>query len=461
MKFSVCLRAAVALSVAALAAAQEEQITESLDTVTQEDALTRLNTQPCSCDCCQVIRNPPGEQIVDANGTKLQFTCSYPFAGAASAQSEACGATCYAEPSDQEKTLFSVKGATDTQRFCNFYCRPTYGAPGSGCMRLNNAEMSIVAVGSGNGKKVHWATGRLNTTGDKELSSDVINDMTQQAKATLEQAKQAADAAALDQDVVYDMRKIIGERLRAEAGAHVARGFAAAQHVVANEYGAKRAMMLTKKVSTALRGWDQKIATDVFDTRSSTRDAKDAATAARGMYREVRKTYQEIINSAEEMAVAEIKKQTKAAAKREAEAQVVLQGWDKPANYAKTLAVKAADPYLKQMMDAITRQSEYESYAQGLLGQAKGAKASAQALQSHVNAELAQGNRIQAAKDENKVQGLIAKSKGLEAEAHKFWNVADAARKVIPEWQIAGTNAAWRTAWEFNLALTTAPPEDQ
>eukprot|EP00746_Dinoflagellata_sp_MGD_P006141 gnl/MRDRNA2_/MRDRNA2_111962_c0_seq1.p1 gnl/MRDRNA2_/MRDRNA2_111962_c0~~gnl/MRDRNA2_/MRDRNA2_111962_c0_seq1.p1 ORF type:complete len:304 (+),score=93.72 gnl/MRDRNA2_/MRDRNA2_111962_c0_seq1:31-912(+) len=267
------------------------------------------------------------------------------------------------------------------------------------------------------------------------------------------------DEAVEDQSahVRWDIRKVIAQRLRAEAGANMARAAATEQRVHADKYVVtkdKEMALYVQKVLTPVAGKGQEAQ---VATESEAKTAAEEAALAQTHLTEAQVDSQTVVEETKKLVKAEIMKQAKAAAKQEAEADAYMAAWDKPDNWGKTLAVKAAAPYLTEMVNAITRTSEYDGFSRGLLSQAKSAQSQAQGLILHANQMKAQGDLLGSATEEKKVKLLIGKAKSLEEEANKFWKIADDTRKTIPEWQMGGNMAAARAAWEFKVSFTPAP----
>lgn len=401
----------------------------------------------CTCGCCEVQSAVPAEVVeADHPGTRPHtWTCSHPEV----ALDAKCPGTCQMPPADRRMGLNAVKEAIDYARYCPMYCKPVYGGVGSKCEALELGDLEKMQTKDGNGKNVLWNTNMYAGPKGLQFGGDGSSDA-----ASAESAKEAAEAAQTDKEVVADMRRLIAERLRAEGGAHMSRGAAVAQHIAGAEYMTTRNMMLSKKVDGAVRAFKGKIDTALEDAEADADEASEEDRAAQGVAALAKTEAERVMLEAKELTIAEVKRRIAGPAKREADAQVILRAWDKPPNYPTVLGTKAADPYLRAMVDAITRVSEYNGYAKGLLGQSRGAASKAAALTTRANLEEAHGDKVNAAKDRFEIRGLMSQAKSLESEARKFWKIADLARSSIGEWQIAGTKAAARTAWEYTLAIS-------
>jgi len=270
-------------------------------------------------------------------------------------------------------------------------------------------------------------------------------------------AEEGAAAAAVKENVVYDMRKVISERLRTESAANIARAAAAESWSKSNRDRAERATQETDKVQLALAATAGSAgATQTAAAIAAKEAALDAAGARRALA-QAQADAKVAGDQAAAMTVEGIPAAVAAAAKEEAEAKAVLYGWDKPPNWDKVIALTSADKYLKQMSKAIWRAAEYNGYARGILGKAAGARKKATAIARQANQYEALGDLSQAKFLRFQIKGLIGSSKGLEAKAKKFWQVADDAQKSVGEWQQAGMLAANYKGWEFHQYFTPPP----
>lgn len=273
-----------------------------------------------------------------------------------------------------------------------------------------------------------------------------------------EVAKQSA--AATSTHIKFDLRKVIAARLRGEAGADMARAAATEARIKSDEYASIQAAEKAKKIELAMVTKKDKGAEAQVATQAEAETAAEEAAVANAALEEGNVAAQVAVAETKKLVAEEVKKQAAAAAKAQAESTAYIRAWDKPKNWGKTLAARAAYPYLKAMSGAVLRVSEYEDFAKGMLGQAKAAQNQAQTLNLHVQQFVAQGDTLGAATEENKVKLLLGKAKMLETEANKFWNIADETRKTIPEFQNGGRMAAARAAWEFKVSFTPPPEEE-
>jgi len=400
---------------------------------------------PCSCDCCQVMPRQPDEIVQLANNVTLEHKCAPP-----EVKTDLCPDQC--EASNADVTLRSSVAEMDYMRYCAYKCKPVTVTPGSSCVRLNFQEISQAAEESGNGNSdAPFLVMKSNAKSTWETATE------QAAVKVLQEAKKAKQVSDMNQEVVWDMRNLISQRLRAEAGSAMARGSAAAARTQANEHAAERVATLAARVTSAVQPRGAEVEGATVGVAAEAEAAIASGAKSQLILKKAQAEASNLIADAKRLAVAEVKKQAAVAARQEAKAYATIQGWDKPSNWGKALAVRASEPYMQAMVSAVTRVSEYEGFARNLLGQAKGSQAKAQTLSAHANLMGAHGDKLGAATEWNQVKQLISKSEALQSQAQRFWLIADNTRKTIPEWQGAGAMAASRNAFEFEHSFTPSP----
>lgn len=413
--------------------------------------INKAEMQPCSCDCCMVAKRYKSEEVSFSDGTKLESKCVPP---AKDQENPYCTQTCKASEADSVITA-AVQTMDDT-RYCNYKCKPVTNAPGDKCIRLTAKENEMVEDDTGNGddgNKIYAADVALER--DAGTTAATVGGGAAAPAAAAADSSEGADNSA---HVRWDIRKVIAQRLRAEAGADMARAAATEQRIHSDVYVINKDKDMAEYVQKVLTPVEGKGQEAQVATEAEAKTAGEERAIALTHFREAQVDAKTVVEETKKLVKIEIKKQAMAAAKQEAEADAYMQAWDKPDNWGKTLAVRAAAPYLQEMVNAITRVSEYDGFSHGLLSQAQGAQSQAQKLVQHANLLKAQGDLLGSATEEKKIKLLINKAKTLEEEANKFWKVADDTRKTIPEWQMGGNMAAARAAWEFKNFFT--PPPD-
>lgn len=414
-------------------------------------ALNDAIMSACSCDCCSVAERLPDEQVKFANGETLSMTCIPPPANQGT---DMCPST-ECKASNADAVLTASVETMDYQRFCAYKCKPSTMTPGTLCIRLPALEAAQTVDESGNGNADVNIFAPV-IKGKQGWGQDDGGGAAAASSAESDEAK-AAKAKEVAEHVEYDRRKIISEKYRAEAGADMARAAAAEARAKADAYSAMRNNEKVQRVQAALAiTQNTGSQTEVEAATHASSSAEEAATVSADVA-EARALAATVVTEAKAMAVAEIKKQAAAAAKQEAEADAYLWAWDKPKNWGKVLGAREADKYLKEMVTATQRVSEYEGYAKGLLGKAKAMQGKIMALSPEANQYEAQGDHMGAAVIRHEIDGLMSGWKGLEAEANKYWRIADDTRKTIPDWNLAASKAAARKNWEFGITFTPPP----
>lgn len=390
------------------------------------------------------------------DGTTLTRKCVAP---PAQFDTTVCGTTC--NPSEADIVLTSVKESMDTSRFCTFLCRPATKTVGTVCnpMQAKNIANSFTMDGNGNADtkafmpllnaEESWGAGpsnaRLESARNKQLEDK------NKAKS-LEGNGQS--------EVKFDIRKVISMRKRAEAAGNIGRAAAAEAAVKANREKAQHMKTKVDRVLTALSESAGAGGAAEVEAGQAATDAAVDASDARASLAEARVVAKTIANQAKQLAIEEIKKAVAPAAKKESEADAFRYGWDKPPNWDKVVAQTMANPYLQQMVAATWRANEYESYAKGILGQAKAAQAKAKLVKNQANQYAAAGDTMQAKMMDVEVKNLIGKSHNLEAQAEAEWKKANAIQMSSAEWQQAGVLAAGHAKWAWSNYFTPPPPMD-
>lgn len=410
---------------------------------------------PCSCDCCLVAARQPADQVALSDGRLLTRKCVAP---PPEYQTEVCTSTC--TPSSSDVLLTASKNEMDYSRFCNYKCRPSGKTIGTICETLGSKEIQSVfnLDGNGNGDTSAFLPADGGLTPDPTWGGDNVAKVSASANNQNQAAKASEEAAKkVKEHVEYNMRKVISERYRSEAAANTARAASEEAWSKANRDRAKHAAEEAAKVQTAVdatsgAAGENEVAASTAAAAAST-DAGDTARALITIRTQAVNAAKEAVAMAKDM----IPPLVAAAAKQEGEANAFRFGWDKPPNWDKVIAVAMSEPYLKAMVGATWRASEYNSFARGVLGQAKAARSKAASLNRQANQYQAMGDNIQAKLLRHEVQGLIGQSAGLEASAQGYWNTANSAQNSIGEWQQAGNLAANHAGWAWHLTFTPAP----
>jgi len=462
---------AAAPSPAADGAGDDEQEGDSMSPDSLISSAMQTGT-PCSCDCCQVQKMLPMQFVPQPSGEKITSQCwkASSDMGAGSDAVDEGGGICPAQCQlgSDNKILTSPKGQIDYNRYCNYNCQPVTDAVGTACIQFGSEHYRDAANSEGgNGKEVYpvpvmGLNSGMEKADPREATSGGPADEAAPGEAEAaapkpaapppspeEKAKAEAAAKAAKLQIVYDMRKLISERLRSEAGASVAAGAAAAERVRINEWTAKKNAGLLKKLRTRLAQTAGKVEEGVAGVEADTNAAADAERQTKVALASGRMFATKMVLETRTLADAAIKAAVEPCSAMAARNRAEAKGLDKPEDWVKVVAARAANPYQKAVTDAVSRVAEYKNLADGIMGQAYGAQKQANTLISHVNVLEAHGDVIGATIEKKQVTNLLARAKGLQETARGYWKTADDTRKTIPKWQMAAAQAAAYSAWEY------------
>lgn len=434
---------------------------------------------PCTCDCCQVAERSPNEVEVLSSGRPWRYQCASP-----STNSARCPAKCSVP--NNEVVFWSAKLAIDYPRHCMSKCKPVLQTVGTKCVRLSIEETELAVSRDGNGRQ--YLPGRLPDTsrfgaerghgtlasGSGGYSNAGTGGVRPAAVETTfpppekpawqkevelkrQQREDTAKAAEREKEeqfqVTLDMRKLVAERLRAEAGAAMAQGAAAGERVRLIEHAVKRNSALVKQVQKAIEPVESGIDASKAAADASATMAEESAREAEMIFRRATASVRPLLSETARLTRLMIEQQTVQAAKQEAKAYASRVGWDKPDNYVKVLSNRAEEPYMRAMVSAVQRVSQYEAYAKTLSEQARVARVEAADLTSRAKEMEAEGETFGVISERRQAQSLLRKSEQLEEEATKMHQIVDETRQKVTEYQAAGVKAGAYVAWRFQQAM--------
>jgi len=419
---------------------------------------------PCSCDCCQVSKLLPTDFVPQQSGGAITSICAKP-----SVQEEYEDPTCPSQcaQDNSEGIIHAAKGELDYARWCHYSCQPLSDAEGAQCVQFPKSVIDQATSDGGNGKEVHLppvmgvgsgmgfadahhaAEEKKKKAGAAE--SDVADDKDPEKKAAEEasssEEKEGEEPAKLK--VKYDMRQLVAERLRSEAGAMVSAGASSAEQVRLNLFDTKHAAEEAAKVGVS----NNKVASTLEGDVTGVESAKDTAEESE---RKVRKALKKGHNFAagmmkdiSDLATAAIKKAISPYVDAEAGYRATGKHLDMPDDWVKVVSARAANPYQAAVTTAVQRTDEYKRAADKLHAKAVDAQQQANFLMPHVNMMQAQGDTVGAAVEKRHAEDLVNRAHDLQAEAQGYWNKASQARATIPGWQEAAQKAAAYAAWEY------------
>jgi len=365
--------------------------------------------------------------------------------------------------------LRTAQGPVDYQRFCNYNCRPETDAIGSPCKVFDKEWYEKAQTKEGNGKEVHpepilgigsdWFTksgpdvytGGVGVRGGLPKGTYGAAGPGAEGEAAAPEQK-APELQKQDEKVAitYDLRKIISERMRSEAGASTAAAVAAGERVRINRWQAKKKtdslINLRRKAAVGAGKVEEHAAG--FEVHR--REAEKFETQTRKKLAEGRMLATNMMAQVRKLADAAIEKAVAPCAQQAARDRAKAKGLDKPPDWVKVVAARAANPYQKAVTDAVQRTAEYKNLADSQMNQAYGAQKQANTLIAHVNTLEAQGDAIGAAIERKQASDLLTKAKSLANAAAGNWKTAQKTRLTIPKWQMAAQQAAAYASWEYS-----------
>jgi hypothetical protein len=257
--------------------------------------------------------------------------------------------------------------------------------------------------------------------------------------------------------VLWDYRKLVAERLRAETGADVTHAAGAGESIRLNDAALDRNMAMVKKVAKAMEkvpsGLDEASSKAAGDADVSGDDAAAAKIAIRAAKSLVGPT----LRGTRDLAIAALEKEVGPLSVQEAQAYARRAHWDKPDTWGRIISGRAANPYTQAMTDASLRGAEYETYSTKLFQEAKALKTQANSLIPIAVAEKKDGQLAAALRTKNRMMLLTEQSLDVEKEAKHYEGVSKTAWESIPEWQKAAY-AASAFVWS-NYAFKDEKPE--
>lgn len=380
----------------------------------------------CICDCCMTQERLPNE---------LKYGLTHKCVPSAEGPTDSCPVQC--DPSSSDVILTAAHGITDYPRYCMLKCVPLAPLVGSTCRRQTQEEKEKSMDSSGNGSSNVGTPFSISTT-----------ESTVESEAAVEAKKQLA--AERDPSEVQRVRiKVIGESKRAQAAAsmsHAASSLSRAHDESSRiEVSSSHVLHAASQV-TPMNNFG--VAAEM-DVKNEVNKADENAHRSIKVSGAAELLSKEQAKKAEEESISAIRTSVHDFAAREANADAQRFAWDRPENWPRVLAVRAANPYLEAMVAAIQRVSEYEAVAKGLFGKAKGEQEKAQKLTTLANVHESEGDNLGASKIRNEIDILLASATGHSAEAEKNVKIAENTRKTIPEFQDGGRAAALYTAFQY------------
>lgn len=422
----------------------------------------------CSCDCCQVTKLLPSHFVNRPGGQQVTSTCAKAQGAPDGIENPTCPTQCAADKDN--KNLAAAPGPMDYMRFCNYNCRPVADMEGAQCIQLSNRlTKRVKASESGNGKDLFTepvlgfgsglgfggATGVAKAGGDgkdkgKSNGNGNGNGNGQGGNKGSGGASGGNEEAKLK--VVYDMRKLVAERLRSEAGAAVSAGASSAEAVRLNTYNTKQATKKLKKISAQTIALAGSLEGGVTGVEGAKQTAEEAERKTGNMLKQGHNFAASMMKKVKKLTEAAIKKAIAPCVQTAADNIAEGKNLDKPKNWDRVVAARAANPYMAAVTAAVQRTAEYRRLSEATHAKALAAQLQANALMPHINVMEAQGDKLQAVVDRNKAKNLLKSAQALQAEAQGYWNTAQNTNNQISKWQAAATQAAAYAAWDYKAS---------
>mmetsp|Transcript_81185 Transcript_81185/g.126597 ORF Transcript_81185/g.126597 Transcript_81185/m.126597 type:complete len:499 (+) Transcript_81185:70-1566(+) len=425
----------------------------------------------CSCDCCQVQKLLPIDVQPVANGQTITSTCSKSVGnalvdGQVSAEgSDMCPEFCQIPNSNE--VIFSNEGEVDYNRYCGYNCQPVSDAQGTACVQLSKNSYEEAQNSDGNGNELNLPPVLGIGSGYQTLPPSFVTGAVSSAGASWStvtggdaegigsgggvgtgtaQGSQKPENAA---EVVYDMRKLIAERLRSEAGAAVAQAASSAERVRINNFKAKQDVSNLEELSkdvTKMAGTVDQSTSGVEKQKAAAEEseikAKQAIVEGSTLASQILKTTRRLADEA-------IKKEVTPYAVLAERSRAEAKGLDKPVGWENVVAARAANPYQVAVSAAVQRADEYKLLADSSMDKAFSAQKEANDLIPHANALEANGDPLGASIERKQATNLLARARQIAGDATVAQTIAENVRVTIPKWQNAAAQAATYAAWEY------------
>jgi len=280
----------------------------------------------------------------------------------------------------------------------------------------------------------------------------------EQKQEQRQEAVVAAERAKQQQfQVTWDMRKLVAERLRAEAGAAMAQGASSGERVRLNNHAVRRNAALMNQVKVAVEPLESGLAKNLALADTGAANAMEAAREVEEVFKNSRAQVRTLLSQTEQLSRQMIQQQTIVAAREEAQAYAKRSGWDKPDNYERILSNRAAEPFNRAMATSVQRVTDYLAAADRVSNAAKAEEEEAADLESQAAKMEKRGELFGSIAKRHQAQGMLRKSKDNHDQAYKFQEVADETRGNVYEIQKAGVEAGAYAAWTYHQSHSIPP----
>lgn len=451
----------------------DRQISAGSDAMAQGD-FTPNPMAACSCDCCESTKLKPHDFVTTSAGELITSICAKHAEPPGEEESETCPAQCAS--AEDGAILHAAKGESlDYSRYCHYSCRPMSDALGSKCVMYDKELASQASTEGGNGKEIFPAPldgvgsglgeakgGPMNEAEEEPVvgvsgTAEEEDEAEEVKKAVAKEEKAVDDAKAkkqADAEITYDMRKMVAERMRAEAGAMVSAGASSAEQTRLNVWKTKDAVEEAKKARETATKMAAQVEGDVAGVEAAKTTAQEAERKTRNLLSKSKNFAASMMKDIKKLTEEEIKKEVAPWVQTRAEYRAEGKHLDKPEGWKKVVAARAADPYQRAVTAAVQRTAEYQRMANDFHNKALAAQQQANFLMPHVNLMEAHGDPVGAAVEKRKMLDLVKQAKDLQQQGQGYWTTANEAQGTISKWQEAGAQAAAYASWEYDNSET-------
>lgn len=397
----------------------------------------------CSCDCCASAKRLPSQTAMGNNGQLLEYLCVVGF------ETEGrCPKQC---------NMMQTLNILEYSRFCMQQCQPPALAATGAICTPDHISTNPGEVNPATGRAADVSGSDVSTAAAAMAGGVAASDQTsappkstwqasidQQLEDQLKTAQESTQAAKDQRTVVWDMRKLIAERLRAEVGADMAHGAAAGENVRINSHVIDRSGILAARVSEGVADVSTGMEESVANATADALAAKDAAKYVQIVRQAAKGSMAPSLRNTDVITEQILRQNIQAAADDEATAYAQRSHWDKPSTWGRVLANKAAEPYVQAMSLASERARQYENYARNILKNAQKIQSAADTAKSKISGEEGRGDISSAVHEGLQAEALEQRAQLMDVEARQYWNMADRSWKSVRGWQKNAYDAA---AW--------------
>jgi hypothetical protein len=389
----------------------------------------------CDCNCCQVEERVFSEIMTLPGGKVLKHKCASPQRNENDENVlERCSATCFVDGGHEE----------GIEKFCLDACVPLAATIGGKCEHYEEATGMIdhnvddalagqlaATTGGATGGATEAAGGGW---GDPGIAGEGLRNNLRSSTlgagasggsgVALSPAEIAERAAEVGKAEGWDTGFLTASRLRAQAGAAVARAAESGEHVrtasLSSKWDSKFLSQLALEVSPALGASEA----DAADAESNQSAAKEALVNSSAMVKEAEHDAPILLASTRNYAVEEIRRRLGPIIAQEAHAKAKRLGWDKPPSYGKLYAYHAGESIMQEASRALKRAMDSDDHASELEREVEYAGANIRDMKRLAAVMERQGADKEAWVELDRVAPETRRKHQLEAEALELRKLA-------------------------------------